>query len=86
MMSCSASSSRRMRARTVSRCRRSLAERVHVPAGQSVDVYLYPEHPTSCTRRSMAPRRPQREWTVKFGVAETLEHGVGYAEVKLTTF
>ena len=26
------------------------------------------------------------EWTVKFGVKETFEHGQGYAELKLTTY
>ena len=61
-------------------------ERVHVPAGQSVDVYLYPEHTDFMhTALDGTKTAAAGEWTVKFGVAKTLEHGMGYAAVKLTT-
>ena len=61
-------------------------ERVHVPAGQSVDVNLYPAL-TDFMRTALDGTKTAAagEWAVKFGVAETQEHGMGYAEVKLTT-
>ena len=61
-------------------------ERVHVPAGQSVNVYLYPEHTDFMhTALDGTKTAAAGEWTVQFGVAKTLEHGMGYAEAKLTT-
>ena len=62
-------------------------ERVHVKTGESVSVNLYPElidfmHTMlDGTKQAVAG-----EWTVKFGVKETLEHGQGFAEMKLTTY
>ena len=59
-------------------------ERVHVPAGQSVNVYLYPEHTDFMhTALDGTKTAAAGEWTVKFGVAG--DDRMGYAEVKLTT-
>jgi hypothetical protein len=60
-------------------------ERVHVKAGETVTVDIYPAL-TDFTNtqidgtKAVAPG----EWTVKFGVKETSEHGQGYTEMKLT--
>jgi hypothetical protein len=60
-------------------------ERVHVEAGQTVSVDLYPAltdfaltalDGTKCARAG--------EWTVRFGVPETAKLGQGFAETKLT--
>merc|ERR1711967_204358 len=56
-------------------------ERVHVKAGETVSVFLYPAL-TDFARASddgkleTAPGK----YTVHFGVAETLDHGMGYTE------
>ena len=62
-------------------------ERVHVPAGQTVRVNLYPELIDFTHTMLDGTKEPAvGEWTVKFGVQETAEHGQGYAELKMTTF
>ena len=59
-------------------------ERVHVRAGETVDVTLYPTlldftfTTTDGTRQALTGT-----WGVKFGVAETRPHGQGYAETTL---
>lgn len=62
-------------------------ERVHVRAGESVTVNLYPEM-TDFTHTlldgTLTPATG--EWTIKFGVKETAIHGQGYAEMKFSTF
>ena len=60
-------------------------ERVHVKAGETVSVNIYPAmtdfaHTLLDGTKAAAPG----EWTVKFGVKETLELGQGYAETTLT--
>jgi len=62
-------------------------ERVHVKAGQTVTVNLYPAL-TDFTTTNLDGTKSAiaGEWTVKFGVKETFEHGQGYTELKLTTF
>lgn len=59
-------------------------ERVHVPAGQTVTVYLGAQ----AVRFTQAMADGTRvawpgEYTVRFGVAETAPHGMGFAEVKI---
>jgi len=62
-------------------------ERVHVPAGKSVVVNLYPSlQDFTTTKLDGFKEALAGDWTIKFGVQETAEHGQGYAEVKLTTF
>ena len=62
-------------------------ERVHVKAGETVQVNLYPELTDFAhTMLDGTKQAVAGEWTVKFGVQETAQHGQGYAEVKLTTF
>eukprot|EP01043_Picozoa_sp_COSAG02_P003828 COSAG02_NODE_96_length_37408_cov_9.762604_24_plen_158_part_00 len=62
-------------------------ERVHVKAGETVQVNLYPELTDfAATMLDGTKQAVAGEWTVKFGVQETAQHGQGYAEVKLTTF
>ena len=62
-------------------------ERVHVPAGQSVTVNLYPEMTDFATTQLDGSKQPRAgEWTVRFGVQETAQHGQGFAELKLNTF
>eukprot|EP00937_MAST-01D_sp_MAST-1D-sp2_P000103 g103.t1 len=60
-------------------------ERVHVKAGGSATVYLYPAM-TAFTRTLLDGTRAALagDWTVSFGVAETQEHGMGFMQVKLT--
>jgi hypothetical protein len=59
-------------------------ERVFVPAGQTVTVYLgaqgvaFTQAGTDGVRRALAG-----EYTVRFGVKETAAHGMGFAERKL---
>ena len=62
-------------------------ERVHVKAGETVIINLYPELTDFAhTMLDGTKQAAAGEWTVKFGVQETAEHGQGYAEVKLTTY
>ena len=62
-------------------------ERVHVPAGKTVTVNLYPSlQDFTLTKMDGFKEALAGEWTVKFGVQETAAHGQGFAEVKLTTF
>ena len=62
-------------------------ERVHVPAGATVSVYLYPSlADLTHTQLDGTKRALAGEWTVKFGVKETAVHGQGYAEAPLTTY
>ena len=62
-------------------------ERVHVKAGATVTVNLYPELTDfALTMLDGTKQAAAGDWTVKFGVQETAEHGQGYAEVKLTTY
>ena len=62
-------------------------ERVHVPAGKSVTVNLYPSLADfTNTKLDGYKEAVAGDWTVKFGVKETAAHGQGYAEVKLTTY
>ena len=62
-------------------------ERVHVKAGESVLVNLYPAL-TDYTHTTLDGTKVALagDWTVKFGVQETAQHGQGYAEAKLTTY
>jgi beta-D-xylosidase 4 len=62
-------------------------ERVHVPAGETVTVELYP----SLADFTQVNDDGEREiltggYTFAFGVAETAEHGQGYTEAKLNTY
>lgn len=59
-------------------------ERVHVKAGQTVSVWLYPPLTALATVEPDGVRRALAgEHTVSFGVAETHTHGMGYAQVRL---
>ena len=61
-------------------------ERVHVKAGETVTVDLYPSLADfTHTMLDGTKKAAAGDWTIKFGVEETAEHGQGYAEVKLTT-
>jgi len=61
-------------------------ERIHVKAGESVNVNLYPELTDFTLTTLEGTKQPAAgDWTIKFGVQETAPHGQGYAEVKLTT-
>ena len=59
-------------------------ERVHVPAGATVTVYLGAQG-VRFTQPDAAGVRHARagEYKVRFGVASTAAHGMGFAEVKL---
>eukprot|EP00325_Prymnesiales_sp_UTEX-LB-985_P000241 CAMPEP_0174703322 /NCGR_PEP_ID=MMETSP1094-20130205/7308_1 /TAXON_ID=156173 /ORGANISM="Chrysochromulina brevifilum, Strain UTEX LB 985" /LENGTH=773 /DNA_ID=CAMNT_0015901231 /DNA_START=17 /DNA_END=2338 /DNA_ORIENTATION=+ len=62
-------------------------ERVHVKAGETVTVNLYPALTDfALTSLDGTKLATNGEWTVKFGVKETAQHGQGYAEMKLTTY
>jgi beta-glucosidase-like glycosyl hydrolase len=62
-------------------------ERVHVPAGKSVTVNLYPSLADfTLTGIDGYKTAAAGDWTVKFGVKETAQHGQGFAELKLKTF
>ena len=62
-------------------------ERVHVKAGESVTVNLYPSLTDfALTGIDGIKHAAVGEWTVKFGVKETSPFGQGYAEVKLATY
>ena len=55
-------------------------ERVHVPAGQTVSVYLYPEYTDfSVVDASGVRTAHPGEYTVSFGIPETRTHDMGYA-------
>lgn len=59
-------------------------ERVHVAAGSSADVWLYPTLADfSHTARDGSQRAADGEWTVRFGVRQTAPHGQGFAELRL---
>jgi hypothetical protein len=61
-------------------------ERVHVKAGQTVRVWLYPALTEFMQVDDKGGRRVHAgEYTFRFGVAETLEHGQGYAEHTVLT-
>ena len=62
-------------------------ERVHVKAGETVTVNLYPSLVDFTYTTLDGTKVPiTGEWTIKFGVEETAKHGQGYSEVKLNTF
>ena len=62
-------------------------ERVHVPAGATVVVSLYPEHTAYMTTLVDGSKRVAAgDYTVRFGVQETQAHGQGYAELRLSTY
>jgi beta-glucosidase-like glycosyl hydrolase len=62
-------------------------ERVHVKAGQSVTVNLYPEMTDLAhTMLDGTKMAATGEWTVRFGVQETAAHGQGYTEAKFSTY
>ena len=62
-------------------------ERVHVPAGQTVTVYLgaqgvrFTQAGPDGARRALAGN-----YTVRFGVRETASQGMGFAEAPLEAF
>jgi len=58
---------------------------VHVEAGQTVSVDLYPAL-TDFALTALDGTKSARagEWTVRFGVRETAKLGQGFAETKLT--
>jgi len=59
-------------------------ERVHVPAGKTVTVWLYPSLLDFALVHEDGNRTPLTgEYTLKFGVKEAHPHGQGYAEVKV---
>jgi pre-mRNA-splicing factor SYF2/beta-D-xylosidase 4 len=61
--------------------------RVHVPAGQTVSVQMYPAL-TEYTQIDVSGTRQVLEgaYTFFFGVKETVEGGMGYAEHTLHTY
>lgn len=60
-------------------------ERVFIPAGQTVTVYLGAQGVRFTQAGADGVRRALRgEYVASFGVKETAEHGMGYAEVKFT--
>ena len=62
-------------------------ERVHVKAGESVVVNLYPSlADLTHTQLNGTKVAAAGDWTVKFGVQETAQHGQGYAELTLGAF
>ena len=62
-------------------------ERVHVAAGATLAVNLYPELAHFTTTQLDGTKVPLTgEWGVKFGVEETAAHGQGYAELKLAAY
>jgi len=60
-------------------------ERVHVPAGATVTVSLYPQASdfTIVDARSGARRVMAGEYTFRFGVEAAARHGQGYTEHRL---
>ena len=62
-------------------------ERVHVKAGQTVSVNLYPSLVDwTHTQLDGTKVAVAGDWTVRFGVEKTLEHGMGYAEAVVSTY
>jgi hypothetical protein len=60
-------------------------ERVFVPAGQTVTVYLGAQGVRFTQAGQDGVRRALKGgYTVRFGVAETAEQGMGFAEMKLS--
>ena len=60
-------------------------ERVHVKAGETVSVNIYPAMTDFAhTLLDGTKAAAAGEWTVKFGVQETAQHGQGYVETALT--
>ena len=60
-------------------------ERVHVKAGATATVSLYPALTELAVTEHDGSRRPlPGQYTVTFGVAATAPHGMGYATVPLT--
>lgn len=61
-------------------------ERVHVPAGQTVTVFIYPTLAdfTTVDKLGALATHPG-EYTVRFGIPETAAFGQGYAQVTLMT-
>ena len=56
-------------------------ERVFVPAGATVQVHLYPELTQFTQVQADGGRLAVAgDYTVSFGVKETLEHGMGFVE------
>ena len=55
-------------------------ERVHVPAGKTISVYLYPEYTdfSVVNRRGVRTAHPG-DYTITFGIPETQQQGMGYA-------
>jgi beta-D-xylosidase 4 len=62
-------------------------DRVHVPAGKTVTVVLYPSL-TEFTQVDSAGNRHVHpgDYTFTFGVEETAEHGMGYVQHTITTY
>jgi pre-mRNA-splicing factor SYF2/beta-D-xylosidase 4 len=59
-------------------------ERVFVPAGQTVTVYLGAQGSSFCQTDAAGVRRfLEGDYTVRFGVRETAAHGMGFAEAPL---
>ena len=59
-------------------------ERVFVPAGQTVTVYLGAQGSSFCQTDAAGIRRfHEGEYTVRFGVRETAQLGMGFAEAKI---
>ena len=59
-------------------------ERVHVKAGETVSVYLYPQLTELAATGLDGGRYPlPGEYTISFGVAETAEQGMGFATTTL---
>jgi xylan 1,4-beta-xylosidase len=59
-------------------------ERVHVPAGQTVTVYLGAQGVRFTQAGADGVRRVlPGKYAVRFGVAEAAQHGMGFAEVPL---
>ena len=62
-------------------------ERVHVKAGQTISVNLYPALTDfALTMLDGTRHAAQGEWAVRFGVAETARHGQGFAEMMLAAY
>ena len=59
-------------------------QRVHIKAGQTVSVYLA-ANGVSFTQAQVDGTRIAwpGEYTVRFGVKETAEHGMGFAELRV---
>ena len=62
-------------------------ERVHVPAGGTVTVNLYPSLSNfALVNEAGEWHEGVGEWKVEFGLGETTAHGQGYFETTLDTF